>query len=95
MSARQIYFVGHLLQKRKKESFNISEGNDRLSIVKSQKEETSNFLSSDLKVKIWEMIADEWIMGVAFLNYFPIICISSLYILKKNQNYRNKHFKFF
>lgn len=94
MNARQIYFVGHLLHKRKKESFNISEGNDRLSIVRCQKEETSNFSSSDLKVKIWEMIADERIMGMAFFNYFPIICIISLYIFF-NQNYRNKHFKFF
>lgn len=86
MNARQIYFMGYLLHKSKKESFNISEGNDRLSIVKSQKEETSNFLSSDLKVKIWEMIADEWIMGVAFFYYFPIICIISLYIfLKKSK----------
>lgn len=95
MNARQIYFMGYLLHKSKKESFNISEGNDRLSIVKSQKEETSNFLSSDLKVKIWEMIADEWIMGVAFFIIFQLFVLFPCTFFFKNQNYRNKHFKFF
>lgn len=39
------------------------------------------------------MIADEWIMGVAFFITFQLFVLFPCIFL--NQNYRNKHFKFF
>lgn len=51
----------------KKKYFNTSEGKDILFLVRgSQKEGIPIFLSSDLNVRIWELIAGEYIMGVAF-----------------------------